>query len=82
MDAALKAVLGMLPMKVQLKEFSIEAISGGSDAIGHVTIAVEDEQGRIFDASASGDDIVLASAEAMINALNMLHRLDPHTGKK
>ncbi|OPX67848.1 MAG: 2-isopropylmalate synthase [Methanoregulaceae archaeon PtaB.Bin056] len=81
-DAALKAVLGMLPMKVQLKEFSIEAISGGSDAIGHVTIAVEDEQGRIFDASASGDDIVLASAEAMINALNMLHRLDPHTGKK
>ncbi|OPY45315.1 MAG: 2-isopropylmalate synthase [Methanoregulaceae archaeon PtaU1.Bin222] len=80
-DAALKAVLGMLPMKVQLKDFNIEAISGGSDAIGNVTIAVEDEHGRIYDASASGDDIVLASAEAMVNALNILHRLDP-SGQK
>jgi len=81
-DAALKAVLGMLPMKVQLKDFNIEAISGGSDAIGHVTIAIEDEQGRIFDACSSGDDIVLASAEAMVNALNILDRLDPKGKEK
>ncbi len=74
-DAALNAILGLVPTRILLKEFSIEAISGGSDAIGHVTIAVEDEQGRVFDASASGDDIVLASAEAMINAINLLHRL-------
>lgn len=79
-DAALKAVLGMLPVKVHLKDFHVEAISGGSDAIGHVTIAVEDEHGRTFDASASGDDIVLASTEAMINALNLLHRLDAPAG--
>ncbi len=75
-DAALRAIIGMLPVRVQLKEFNIEAISGGSDAIGHVTIAVEDERGRIFDASASGDDIVLASAEAMVNALNLLNRVE------
>lgn len=80
-DAALKAVLGMLPVRVHLKDFHVEAISGGSDAIGHVTIAVEDEHGRTFDASASGDDIVLASTEAMINALNLLHRLDAPTGE-
>jgi len=71
----------MLPVKVHLKDFHVEAISGGSDAIGHVTIAVEDEHGRTFDASASGDDIVLASTEAMINALNLLHRLDAPAGK-
>ncbi|HEU17129.1 MAG TPA: 2-isopropylmalate synthase, partial [Methanolinea sp.] len=75
-DAVLKAIMGLLATKVQLKDFNIEAISGGSDAIGHVTIAVEDEHGRIFDASASSDDVVLASAEAMINALNMLHRVE------
>ncbi len=74
-DAALNAILGMSPFRVQLKEFRVEAISGGSDAIGHVTIAVEDEGGSTFDASASGDDIVLASAEAMINALNLLYRI-------
>ncbi len=58
-----------------LKEFSVSAISGGSDAIGHVSIAVEDAQGSIYDAGASSDDIVLASAEAMINALNLVYRL-------
>jgi 2-isopropylmalate synthase len=74
-DAALKAILGVVPAKIQLKEFNIEAISGGSDAIGHVNIAVEDEHGNIFSASGSGDDIVLASTEAMVNAINLLQRI-------
>lgn len=74
-DAAMKAILGILNDSVQLKEFNVSAISGGTDAIGHVTIAVEDERGRIFDASASNDDIVLASVEALINALNLRHRI-------
>jgi 2-isopropylmalate synthase len=74
-DAALKAILGIVPTKVQLKEFNIEAISGGSDAIGHVNIAVEDEHGHIFSASGSSDDIVLASTEAMVNAINLLQRI-------
>lgn len=78
-DAALRAIGKIVPLPVTLKEFEIEAISGGSDAIAHVTIAVEDEKGRIFDASSSGDDIVLASAEAMVNAINLLSRAD---GKK
>ncbi|MDH7592868.1 MAG: 2-isopropylmalate synthase [Methanomicrobiales archaeon] len=73
-DAAMKAILAVLPAPIVLKEFRIEAISGGSDAIGHVTIAVEDPSGRIFDASAAGDDIVLASVEAMLRAVNLLHR--------
>ncbi len=75
-DAALRAIGRIVPLPVTLKEFEIEAISGGSDAIAHVTIAVEDERGRIFDASSSGDDIVLASAEAMVNAINLLSRAD------
>ncbi|MDD1710278.1 MAG: 2-isopropylmalate synthase [Methanoregulaceae archaeon] len=74
-DAALKAILAIVPAKVQLKEFNIEAISGGSDAIGHVNIAIEDEHGHVFSASGSGDDIVLASTEAMVNAINLLQRI-------
>ena len=74
-DAAMKAVVGIVPEELVLKEFSISAISGGSDAIGHVSIAVEDTKGRVYDASASSDDIVLASAEAMVNALNLVYRL-------
>jgi 2-isopropylmalate synthase len=75
-DAAMKAILGILPVTVQLKEFRIEAISGGSDAIGHVTIAIEDPSGRIFDASSSGDDIVIASVEAMVRAINLMYRME------
>jgi 2-isopropylmalate synthase len=73
-DAALNAILGVIPSRIQLKEFNIEAISGGSDAMCHVTIAVEDEHGRIFDASGSGDDIVLSSVEALVNAINLINR--------
>ncbi|MCK8519356.1 2-isopropylmalate synthase [Methanoculleus sp. 7T] len=73
-DAAVKAILGIIPAPVHLKEFNIEAISGGTDALGHVTITVEDERGRVFDASASSDDIILASVEAVINAINLVCR--------
>lgn len=73
-DAAMKALLGIVPLGIQLRDFHIDAISGGTDALGHVTIAIEDRHGRIFDASSSSDDIVLASVEAMINALNLVYR--------
>lgn len=73
-DAAIKALIGTVPKPAHLKEFNISAISEGSDAIGHVTVVIEDEKGRVFDASSSGDDIVLASTEAVINALNMVYR--------
>jgi 2-isopropylmalate synthase len=73
-DAALNAILGIIPARIQLTEFHIEAISGGSDAMCHVTIAVADEHGRIFDASGSGDDIVLASVDALVNAINLTSR--------
>ena len=29
---------------------------------------------KIFDASGSGDDIVLSSVEALVNAINLIHR--------
>jgi 2-isopropylmalate synthase len=75
-DAALTAILGIVPSKIQLREFNIEAISGGSDAICHVTIGVEDEHGHTYDAGASGDDIVITSVEAMVNAINLANRME------
>jgi 2-isopropylmalate synthase len=81
-DAAVRAILGIIPAPVILKEFNIEAISGGTDALGHVTIAVEDERGRVFDASASSDDIILASVEAVINAINLVCRTRKNDRKR
>ncbi len=81
-DAALAAILGIVPAKIQLREFNIEAISGGSDAICHVTIGVEDEHGYPYDASASGDDIVITSVDAMVNAINLANRIGKNGKKK
>ena len=73
-DAALNAVRNLLGEggKIRLHDFKLEAISGGSDALAEVTIAVEDESGRIVSAGAAREDIVLASVEALVNAINRL----------
>ncbi len=72
-DAALKTVTGILgDYKVRLRDFRIEAISGGSDALAEVIIGVEDEKGRIVSARATNEDIVMASVEALVAAINQL----------
>ena len=73
-DAALGAVQNLLGegTKVHLQDFKLEAISGGSDALAEVTIAVEDADGRIVNARAAREDIVMASVEALVNAINRL----------
>lgn len=73
-DAALNAVKNLLGegTTVRLYDFKLEAISGGSDALAEVTIAVEDDEGRIVSARAAREDIVMASVEALVNAINRL----------
>jgi 2-isopropylmalate synthase len=71
-DAAIKAVQKLTTnlVNVRLKEFRIEAATGGSDAMGEVIIKVEDGDGNVVSARATHEDIVMASVEAMIDAIN------------
>lgn len=73
-DAALKAVQSILGEreKIKLRNFKLDAITGGSDALAEVTIGVEDEKGNIVTARAAREDIVMASVEALISAINRL----------
>ncbi len=72
-DAALQTVTSILgDYKVKVRDFRIEAISGGSDALAEVIISVEDEKGRIVSARATNEDIVMASVEALVAAINQL----------
>jgi len=73
-DAAVNAVKELIgdEYRIELHDFRIEAITGGSDALADVVIGVEDEKGRIVSARAAKEDIVMASVEALINALNRL----------
>ena len=71
-DASLKAVTELLGRKIRITEFKMEAITGGSDALANVYVTIEDENGDTFTARAAGPDIVMASIEAVINAVNYL----------
>lgn len=75
-DAAINAVQNMIGehTKIKVHDFRIEAISGGADALAEVTIGVEDEKGRIVTAHSASADIVLASVDALITAINMLYK--------
>ena len=71
-DAVLKAIQKLTNNleKIRLREYRLEAITGGSNAVAEVVIKVEDEKGNIVSARAAREDIVMASVEAMINGIN------------
>jgi len=73
-DASLKAVQKIIQnlTKISLREFRIEAVTGGSDAVAEVIVKVEDERGNLVSARGAREDIVMASVEAMMNAINKL----------
>jgi len=56
-----------------LLKFSINAITGGTDAQGEVTVKIE-EGSKTAIGRGSDPDIIVASAKAYINALNRLAR--------
>ena len=71
-DAAIKAIQKLTAnlANVRLKEYRLEAITGGSNAVAEVVIKVEDKDGNIVSARAAREDVVMASVEAMINGIN------------
>ncbi len=73
-DAALKAIQKIADelANIKLREFRLESITGGSDALAEVSIKVEDKDGHIASARAAGEDIVIASVQAMVNGLNRI----------
>ena len=78
-DAALNAVRGILgdETAVKISDFRIEAITGGSDALAEVVIGVENSRlGKRVTARSAREDIVMASVEALINAINRLMLLE------
>ena len=73
--SAMKRIIGE-KKQIEISEFRIDAITGGSDAVANVVIALEDERGTAAEARGTGDDIVIASVEALLNAVNLLARKD------
>ncbi|MEA5080721.1 MAG: 2-isopropylmalate synthase [Dysgonamonadaceae bacterium] len=68
-DAAIKAVKNIISRKMVIKEFLIQAIDHGSDDTGKVHMQVE-HNGLIYYGFSANTDIVAASVEAFIDAVN------------
>ena len=68
-DAAIKALKKIINRTMTLQEFTIQAISKGSDDLGKVHMQVE-HAGIVYYGFGANTDIVAASVEAYINAIN------------
>jgi 2-isopropylmalate synthase len=83
-DASYKAIEKLLRTDSQLLLYSVNSITGGTDAQGEVTVRVEKE-GWIVNGQGADTDIVIASAKAYVNALNKiiqpLERAHPQRGE-
>jgi 2-isopropylmalate synthase len=74
-DAVYKAINRIIGVSNTLCEFTVNSITEGVDALGEVTIRIQNKD-RIYVGRASDTDIIVASAKAYMNALNRLITLE------
>jgi len=70
-DAAYKTIAKLTKTKSRLLRYSVNAITGGTDAQGEVTVRLQEDDHIVLGQGAH-TDIIVASAKAYINALNKL----------
>jgi 2-isopropylmalate synthase len=73
-DAAFKTIAKITKTKSKLLKYSVDSITGGTDAQGVVTVRLE-EDGKEIVGRGAHNDIIMASVLAYINALNRLEHL-------
>ena len=70
-DAVYRTIASMTQTKSTLLMFAVNAITGGTDAQGEVSVRVQ-EEGRTVSGHGADTDIIEAAAKAYLNALNRL----------
>jgi 2-isopropylmalate synthase len=70
-DATFKTIKKITRTRSKLQQFAINAITGGTEAQGEVTVRLE-EKGQTVLGQGADTDVIVASAKAYINALNKL----------
>jgi len=70
-DAVCQALNRLAQVPNELVEFSVKSVTEGIDAMGDVTIRLR-QNGVLYSGHAADTDIVVAAAQAFVNALNRL----------
>ncbi len=76
-DAVFNTIAKLTNTSSELLRFSVSALTGGTDALGEVTVRLK-ENGLIALGKGADPDIITASAKAYINGLNRLEYLKAH----
>ncbi|MFV0321471.1 MAG: 2-isopropylmalate synthase [Alphaproteobacteria bacterium] len=80
-DAAFTCVKQLCPIRPHLNLYQIDAVTGGTDALGYATVRLE-YRGSQAMGQAADTDVMVSSVKAYINAVNsLLNRLEkaqPH----
>ncbi|MFN2343195.1 MAG: 2-isopropylmalate synthase [Desulfonatronovibrio sp.] len=80
-DAVFNTIDRLVERKPKLLRYSVNAITGGTDAQGEVTVKLE-ENSVTSVGRASDPDIIVASAKAYINALNRIAKKESDSKDK
>ena len=73
-DAALNAIRQLVQgtMDIELEEYNLEAITGGTDALAEVFVISSDSHGNTSTGRSTSQDIVMASILAVLDSMNKL----------
>lgn len=77
-DAIFNTISEIIGRTPSLERYLVNAITGGTDAQGEVTVKINDE-GRTAVGRGSDPDIIIASAKAFLNAMNRLAKKQEDT---
>ena len=80
-DACYKAIYKIAGLTPVLERYSVKAITGGTDALGEVSCLMRAD-GMTVAGQGAHSDIVMASALALVNALNRLKTRGERTGRR
>jgi len=86
-DAAFRAIKEATGTDTILKAYVVKAITGGTDAQGEVTVKIAEPHPpseapeRVISGQGSNTDIIIASANAYVNALNRMESWKRHRGR-
>ena len=74
-DAAFKAIEKLAKSDTELKLYSVNAVTAGTDSQGEVTVRLE-KGGRIVNGQGADTDVLVASVRAYLHALNLIQNPD------
>jgi 2-isopropylmalate synthase len=69
-DALYRAIDDIIAIPHKLVDYSVSSVTGGTDALGEVTVRISDRGGQTYTGRGSSMDIIEASAKAYVSALN------------